>query len=435
MKRMKNRAPVFATMVLALALALALIAAAAAAEPDTGAGSAPDTPAPAERHYGLDYRANFLPEEGMVQMSVQVRQASDLVRSVAFSFDPERYSDFAADGELEVARDRVQWQPPARGGALRYSLRLDHRRGQGGFDSRMAKKWAVFRGDDLLPPASVRTLKGASSQARIRMSGPDGWSFVAAYPRSEDDPQWYVVNRPGRRFDRPVGWMAAGRLGVRRDMVADRRVAVAGPTDQSIRRLDMLAFLRWNLPALVDIFPDFPERILVVSAGDPMWRGGLSGPASIYVHAERPLISGNGTSTLLHELMHVAQGYRAARDEDWIVEGIAEYYTLEIMRRSGTLSEERYLSGLEKLEQWAADSGGLRTEKSSGARTARGVVVMRDLDREFRERSAGRYCLDDLARQLSEDGKPVSLKRLRALSAKLAGGPAESLSRERLGLD
>ena len=57
----------------------------------------------------------------------------------------------------------------------------------------------------------------------------------------------------------------------------------------------LLAFLRWNLPALVDIFPDFPERVLVVSAGDPMWRGGLSGPGSLYIHAERPLISGNGT--------------------------------------------------------------------------------------------------------------------------------------------
>ena len=225
--------------------------------------------------------------------------------------------------------------------------------------------------------------------------------------------------------------MAAGRLGVRRDQIADRRVAIAGPTDQNIRRLDMLAFLRWNLPSLVDIFPDFPERILVVSAGDPMWRGGLSGPASLYIHADRPLISGNGTSTL----MHVAQGYRAARDEDWIVEGMAEYYTLEIMRRSGTLSESRFQAGLEKLERWAKESGGLRTAESSGARTAQAVLVMRDLDRELRERSDGRYALDDLARQLAEDGRPVSIKRMRALAAGLAGGPAESLLPERLGLD
>ena len=416
-------------------LALSLAAPLAAAEPDSAASSAVDVPEPPERHYGLDYRAKFLPAEGVVQMSVKVRQSTALVRSVEFRFDPERYSNFEADGGLEVSGETVQWNPPPRGGTLRYSLRLDHRRGQGGFDSRMANNWAVFRGDDLLPPATVRSLKGASSRARIRLSGPNGWSFAVAYPRSKDAPEWYVVDRPDRRFDRPVGWMAAGRLGVRRDTIAGRRVAVAGPTDQGIRRLDMLAFLRWNLPSLVDIFPDFPDRVLVVSAGDPMWRGGLSGPGSLYIHADRPLISGNGTSTLLHELMHVAQGFRAATDEDWIVEGMAEYYTLEIMRRSGTLSESRHRRGLEKLEQWAAGSESLGTAKSSGARTARGVVVMRDLDRELRERSDGRYTLDDLARQLSQDGRPVSLKRLRALSARLAGGPAQTLSPERLGLD
>ena len=284
-----------------------------------------------------------------------------------------------------------------------------------------------------MPPATVRTVKGASSRARLRLQGPDGWSFVTAYPRAEDDSDWYLVERADRRFDRPVGWMAAGRLGVRRDRVADRRVAVAGPTGQGVRHLDMLAFLRWNLPDVVAVFPDFPERLLIVSAGDPMWRGGLSGPGSLYIHAERPLISGNGTSTLLHELIHVAQGYRAARDEDWIVEGIAEYYTLEIMRRSGTIPESRYRLGFEKLEEWAARSEGLAADASTGARTARSALVMRDLDTEIRERSGGAHSLDDLARQLAGDGRPVSLERLRELAAALAGGPVEALSPGRIG--
>ena len=137
------------------ALALSLAAPVAAAEPDSAASSAADVPEPPERHYGLDYRAKFLPAEGVVQMSVKVRQSTALVRSVEFRFDPERYSNFEADGGLEVSGETVQWNPPPRGGALRYSLRLDHRRGQGGFDSRMANNWAVFRGDDLLPPAAM----------------------------------------------------------------------------------------------------------------------------------------------------------------------------------------------------------------------------------------------------------------------------------------
>ena len=38
---------------------------------------------------------------------------------------------------------------------------------------------------------------------------------------------------------------------------------------------DILAFLRWTLPALVDVFPNFPQRLLIVSAAKDMWRGGL----------------------------------------------------------------------------------------------------------------------------------------------------------------
>lgn len=419
---------------LAVALVLPMPAAGddAVARQAAGEGGAPEPEAAADLVYGLDYRAEFLPVQGAVKMSVTVRQPRDLLRRVRFRFDPGRYSGFTADGNLEVNGDRVQWHPPANGGVLRFLVKLDHRRGDGGFDALMRSSWAVFRGDDLMPAASVRALKGATSRARIHLSGPQGWSFATAYPRSAGDPDWYAVEWADRRFDRPVGWMAAGRIGVRRDRIAERHVAIAGPTGQGIRRLDMLAFLRWNLPELVEIFPDFPERLLVVSAGEPMWRGGLSGPASLYIHADRPLISGNGTSTLLHELMHVAQGYRAARDEDWIVEGIAEYYTLEIMRRSGTLSKSRYESGLEKLEKWAADVGPLETDRSSGKRTARAVLVMKSLDAELRKRSGGEFDLDDVARQLSMDGEPVSIERLRALAAGFAGGPVKSLAPERL---
>ncbi len=226
--------------------------------------------------------------------------------------------------------------------------------------------------------------------------------------------------------------MAAGWLGVRRGHIAGVKVAVAGPIGQGVRHMDILAFLRWNLPVLVAIFPGFPKRLLLVSAGDPMWRGGLSGPGSLYLHADRPLISGNGTSTLLHELVHVAQGYRAAEDEDWIVEAIAEFYTLEIMQRSGTISNSRSERGFEKLEQWSEQAGSLEAKNSTGPRTAKGVTVMRDLDTELRLRTGDKRSLDDVARRLAGDGKPVSITRLREISAEVAGVPLDAISPEKL---
>ena len=416
---------------IAVLLLLVFTVTAAADAPRSSAGSA--KPAAKQiRVYELDYDAVFIPERGVVRMGVTIRQPRDLVRRLRFSFDPSRYRDFEAQGELEVAEEEVTWRPPPEGGSLSFEVVLNHARKSGSFDSLMTEDWAVFRGDDLFPPAAVTALKDARSKARLRMTGPDGWSFISAYPRDGEDAEWFSVDWADRRFDRPVGWMAAGELGSRWTRIGDRRIGVAGPLGQGVRHLDILAFLRWNLPELVEVFPAFPMRALIVSAGDPMWRGGLSGPASLYLHADRPLISGNSTSTVLHELVHVAQGYRAASDEDWIVEGIAEFYTLEIMRRSGTISEKRYERGMDKLDEWSTESATLQAERSSGARTAKGVTVIRELDSELRERSGGKYSLDDVARQLAEDGNPVTAERLREIATELAGTSLESISPERL---
>lgn len=222
--------------------------------------------------------------------------------------------------------------------------------------------------------------------------------------------------------------MIAGKLTVKWADVQGVRLAVAGPLGQGVRSMDILAFMRWNLPSLLQTFPNFPERILIVSAGDPMWRGGISGPNSLFLHADRPLISGNGTSTLLHELMHIAQGYSAEGGDDWIVEGIAEYYTLEILHRSGTLSSSRYEKGHEKLDAWGEEVQSMESSHSSGARTARAVSILQDLDAELRANSKGIYSLDDVARRLSVDGKPVTLVRLRQVCEDLVGISPESLS-------
>ena len=397
-----------------------------------GPGATAPAPTGSDLLYDLDYLATFLPEQGTVDMTLTLRQSRRLLRHVRFDFDPDRYRDFSGDGEIVFDGNEVSWSPPAQGGVLTWSVVLNHRRKSGAFDSLMEGEWAVFRGDDLMPPARVTARKGASSRARLQLSGPDNWSFISPYPEDKHDPEWSVVSRPDRKFDRPVGWMAAGWLGVRRGHIAGVKVAVAGPIGQDVRHMDILAFLRWNLPVLVGIFPGFPKRLLVVSAGDPMWRGGLSGPGSLYLHADRPLISGNGTSTLLHELVHVAQGYRAAKNEDWIVEAIAEYYTLEIMQRSGTISNSRSERGFEKLEQWAQQADSLEAKNSAGPRTAKGVTVMRDLDTELRLRTGNKRSLDDVARRLAGDGKPVSITRLREVSAEMAGVPLDAISPEKL---
>ena len=55
---------------------------------------------------------------------------------------------------------------------------------------------------------------------------------------------------------------------------------MASPEGAGLRSNDILAFVRWTLPSLVQVFPEFPPRLLIVSGPDTMWRGGLSGARS-----------------------------------------------------------------------------------------------------------------------------------------------------------
>ena len=167
------------------------------------------------------------------------------------------------------------------------------------------------------------------------------------------------IDNPDRRLDLPSGWIVMGHLGVRREQIAGMQVAVAGPVDHSIRRLDTLALLNWTMPELARIVPELPPRLTVVSAGEPMWRGGLSAPLSLFLHADRPLISENATSTLLHEIMHMALGLDSEDDYDWIIEGLAEYYSLQLLARSGTISAARYAMAEEDLAEWAREATAL----------------------------------------------------------------------------
>ena len=39
----------------------------------------------------------------------------------------------------------------------------------------------------------------------------------------------------------------------------------------------------------------------------------------------------------MHELTHAVTRIRGARNEDWIAEGLAEFYSIELPRRAGLL--------------------------------------------------------------------------------------------------
>jgi hypothetical protein len=384
---------------------------------------------PKERFYDLHYRAQFLPQNGTIHVELHLR-GERLPSKIVLSINPQRHRSFTSTEPLEINGLTVTWQPRGKFSRLAYDFVVNHERSPEHFDSLMTRDWALFRGDNMVPRARVTARRNLQSRATLEFVLPEGWSAITPYERESGEPR--LIDDKTRRFDRPAGWMIAGKLGTRSETIADIHTIIASPAGENVRRQDMLAFLNWNLPQLAGIFRSFPPRLLIVSAGDPMWRGGLSAPASLFVHSHRPLISENRTSTLLHELVHVAMGIRGNEESDWIVEGFAEFYSIEALHRSGGISEARYEQALQKLTTWASRAPGLFVKVSSGEVTARAVVTLKRADAEIRKLTGGKASLDDVARELAQRQGEVNLELLQSIAAKVAGRRVQALERSNL---
>ena len=383
---------------------------------------------PVEKRYDVHYGIQIHPDDASASITVQVKQSHNQLREMSFDVDP-RLSAIDGDGELTVTGSEAVWQPGANGGELRWKVAVPNPRSESAYDAWLEEDWGMFRAEDLIPRARTRTIKGAIGDTTMSFELPPNWSAVTEYSTLSNPLQ---VTRPGRRFSQPTGWIAVGKLGVRRETIAGTRVAVVGPQGQAVRRMDMLALLNWTLPELEALLGETPERLIIVSAAEPMWRGGLSAPASIYIHADRPLISENATSTLLHETMHVALRLDTAADMDWINEGFAEYYSLELLHRGGAITSRRYKRALEEQSEWATQAGPLCRGASTGATTALAVTVMRRLDEEIREATSGVSSLDNVVSGLRQTESPVTLESLRSAAAELTGTSPTSLTTDNL---
>jgi len=378
------------------------------------------------RTYELVYSLELHAGDDVALAGIRTGRDARRFREMRFHARPDRYFDFEADGALAIRDGEIVWNPPRSGGSLRYRVRVPHQRKSGGYDAFVTDHWALFRGDDVFPSAVTRALVGSRSDARLELGLPKGWSAVTPYLSGDDGTTFDIAN-PQRRFDRPTGWILAGELGVRRGRIADRRVAIAAPLDQGLRRMDIMAFLRWTLPGVVNVFPSMDSRLVIVGAGDPMWRGGLSGPGSMFIHADRPLISENGTSTLLHELVHVAMAAAGSEHDDWLVEGLAEYYSIKILHTSGTMSARRRHLSLAELADWGANVDDLFVRNSSGEITARATTLLAALDHWLLQQTAAAGGLDAVVAKLIDNGGRYNYRELCIATRQILGAPVPML--------
>ena len=375
--------------------------------------------------FQVDYQVTLMPAKDQAQVRIQLGQGADLVHQLDLRYDPKRFTALSGRGQFAKTYTGAVWKPDGPGASLRYTVKISRQRDGNGMDALMTKDWAIFRGDAIVPRISARLTKGAGARATLSFTLPAGWRGLdTGYPRIGGN-RFFVHNRH-RQFDQPSGWIIAGDVGLRRDQLGLTHISVAAPRGSQLDRMDALTLLNFFWPDVESAFGKTPPKILIVSAGNPMWRGGLSSPNSFFLHADRPLISENATSPLVHELTHVITGIHGRDRSDWIAEGIAEFYSIEILWRAGGMSAKRHDKVYADLAAWSREIKSLRSDRASGKITARAVLLLRDLDAELRKRSKGKLDLDDVVQGLRGRG-PVATNDFIQLAERLAGGRLASL--------
>jgi hypothetical protein len=379
----------------------------------------------------LDYHVRLLPKNDQAEVRLTLAQGS-AVRSLDFDLgDGSHYSDFKADGQWQLTSGKAVrgvWRPAADKASLTYRVNINHERKNGSFEARMTPSWALMRGDDLVPPARLDQQDGIELASHLEFELPGGWKSVeTAWPRIGQNK--FRIDNPSRLFDRPTGWMLAGQLGSRRTRLGETEVTVASPLGQGMRRMDVLTLLTFVWPQVQALYPRHPGKLLIVGANDPMWRGSRSAHESIYLNSRLPLVSESGSSALVRELVQLFGRINGTKRSDWINEGFAEYYAIELVRRAGGMSDERYESLHGKLVRTSQKVTTLRSDRVNPAQVARAVVLLQELDREIRLKTHNKRSLDDVLRGAMQQGE-IDTQAFVQLSESVIGGSSKVLSTE-----
>ena len=291
------------------------------------------------REYRLDYHVLFDLASRRARVIIKPADNHGLER-LSFNTANLKPDIIRHTGRLTTAGDRLNWTPPKKNAQLEYEVTVDRIRRDGKYDAYFAEDWLLMRGDNLVPPARVQHTKGAESRAFIHFDLPEAWRSVNT-PWESAGQRSFSIPKRQHRFVRPTGWLVAGKLATCREKVGDTHIIVSAPRGHGYRPMELLSFITFVWPQFGIAFDQVPDNLLITGADEPFWRGGLSGPNSLFLHRGRPLVSENGTSTVLHELFHVVTGLRGKPQHDWITEGMAEYYAVELLYRSGGITAKR----------------------------------------------------------------------------------------------
>jgi hypothetical protein len=406
-----------------IAVAVLLLAITAGAPPLRASDGAPVLNVQAHETFSVTYTVEIPSAQATWALVRWELAGIDEVKRIRLRFDPERFDAFEGTGLLERRRGELLWTPNAPYAHLTYRAALQHRHAPGkGFDSWVGDGWVITRTSALFPRSAVLFRRDVErepeARAQLIFRLPARWDAVTVMPRG--GARQFVVEGPDR-FDHPRGWIMLGRFRRTDADVQGTAVTIAAAAGGSVAPERVLDLLQRALPVLHEILGRPRSRLLIVTGADPMWRGGLSGEDSFYMHGDRPLRTPDQTSPYLHELFHVSAPFRPAPDAHWVTEGLAEFYSVEIQRRIGALDDEGYAKALRlfaRYGRWGVDftRGNTHAVDNNSA-----PLVLYALDRRIRATTAGARGLDDVVGLLAHEGGVVSTARFLGAVRRVAG--------------
>jgi hypothetical protein len=349
----------------------------------------------------------------------------DEIASFRVVFRDTRARDVQGTGTLAWDGPTLRWTPGGPYAHLDYVIAIDRHRPPGGarYDSRADAGWIATRARHLFPEVNVVFRSGtaeARSEARLLFELPAGWQSVAI--GAPLGPHAFRVDEPGKRLDRPRGWFLLGRdLHIERGTIAGSDITVACAPGSRLDVARLWRFWSHTAPLLVPLLGPPPERLLMVSAPDPMWRGGISGEDSFFVNGRIPTRSPDETSTYLHELVHVWKPFRVAADARWFSEGLAEYASLLLQYRAGLLDDARFAHGLQLFADQGVWGQDLTQTRAPAAMDDSAPLVVAALDLELQRATDGRARLDDLVRGLAGARGTLTTAHVQAAASRVAG--------------
>lgn len=366
-----------------------------------------------------------VPADDPTHVRVQWRLAGiDEIAHFRLVFRDDRTTDVQGSGQLVWDGPTLRWTPNGPYAHLSYTVAVDRHRPSNGprFDSHADPDWIATRAWHLFPEINVEFTKGVQAttpSARLIFDLPPGWRSAAAGERLA--PNVYRVFERGRNFHRPRGWMLLGKINPTTHKVADLAITVATAPGSALAPHRLLHLYDDIVPLMAAVLGPPPPRVLVVSAPDPMWHGGLSGEESFFVNGRIPLRSADRTSTYLHELFHVWAPFDVKPDGHWVSEGLAEYYTVVLGRRAGRLTDADVTRAFELFRQHGRWNVDLSHDTERDALNNSAPYLMAALDERIRRDTHGRRRLDDAVQALIADGAVVTTARWQAALQRTAG--------------